>query len=317
MTAADLGTITIEYEITGEGTPMLLVMGLGSQLIHWPDEFVDQLADRGFQVIRYDNRDMGLSTQIDAEVPRLGRTVASLVSKRLARSAYVLADMADDGAQLLDHLGIDAAHVVGVSMGGMIAQSIAIGHPDKVLSLTSIMSNTGDRRNGRPALGLLAKMSRLLDRSPKPMPDTVTDNMTDNITGQMMGQMMESAVAIARLISGPHFDEAHERLTIQRAFDRSYTPEGMLRQMLAISASPDRTRQLRALDVPTLVVHGLVDPLVRPSGGVATARAIPGSRLLMFPDMAHDLPRNRWGEVIDAITTNAARARVAAATAGR
>ena len=309
MTAADLGTITIEYEITGEGTPLLLVMGLGSQLIHWPDEFVDQLADRGFQVIRYDNRDMGLSTKIDGEVPGLGRTVASLVSKRLARSSYVLADMADDGAQLLDHLGIAAAHVVGVSMGGMIAQSIAIGHPDMVLSLTSIMSNTGDRRNGRPALGLLAKMSRLLDASPKPMPDKVSEQMT--------GQMMDTGVAIARLISGPHFDEAQERLTIQRAFDRSYTPQGMLRQMLAISASPDRTRQLRTLAVPTLVVHGLVDPLVRPSGGIATARAIPGSRLLMFPDMAHDLPRNRWDEVIDAITTNAARSRRAAATAAR
>lgn len=291
MTAADLGTITIEYEITGEGTPLLLVMGLGSQLIHWPEAFVEQIAERGFQVIRYDNRDMGLSTKIDAEVPGIGRTVAALVSKRLARSAYLLADMADDGAQLLEHLGISAAHVVGVSMGGMIAQSIAIGHPDKVLSLTSIMSNTGDRRNGRPALGLLAKLSRLLDDAP--------------------GKMMENALVISRLISGPHFDPEAERLVIQRAFDRSFTPEGMMRQMLSISASPDRTRQLRRLDVPTLVVHGLLDPLVRPSGGIATARAIPGSRLLMFPDMAHDLPRNRWDEVIDAVTTNAGRAVVA------
>lgn len=287
MTAAVLGKLTIEYEITGEGTPLLLVMGLGSQLIHWPEEFVAQLADRGFRVIRYDNRDMGLSSKIDAEVPGRGRTVASLVSKRLARSAYLLADMADDGAHLLEHLGIGAAHVVGVSMGGMIAQSLAIGHPEKVLSLTSIMSNTGDRRNGRPSVALLSKMTRLLDPSP--------DSMMDN------------GVAIGRLISGPHFDEAHERVMIQRSFDRSHTPEGMVRQVLAISASPDRTKQLRNLDVPTLVVHGLLDPLVRPSGGIATARAIAGSRLLMFPDMAHDLPRNRWGEIIDAITTNAAR----------
>lgn len=288
MTAAVLGDLTIEYEITGEGTPLLLVMGLGSQLIHWPDDFVAELADRGFQVIRYDNRDMGLSSKIDAEIPGRARTVASLVSKRLARSAYLLADMADDGAQLLEHLGIDAAHVVGVSMGGMIAQSLAIAHPHKVLSLTSIMSNTGDRRNGRPTVGLLTKMTRLLDASPD--------------------SMLENGLAIARLISGPHFNEAYERAIIQRAFDRSHTPEGMVRQVLAISASPDRTEQLRKLHVPTLVVHGLVDPLVRPSGGIATARAIAGSRLLMFPDMAHDLPRNRWGEVIDAITTNAARA---------
>jgi pimeloyl-ACP methyl ester carboxylesterase len=293
MTAAALGDLTIEYEITGEGIPLLLVMGLGSQLIHWPDDFVAQLADRGFQVIRYDNRDMGLSSKTEGEIPGRGRTVASLVSKRLARSDYLLADMADDGAQLLDHLGISAAHVVGVSMGGMIAQSIAIAHPGKVLSLTSIMSNTGDRRNGRPTVGLLAKMTRLLDPSPE--------------------SMMDNGVGIGRLISGPHFDEAQERLTIQRAFDRAHSPEGMIRQLLAISASPDRTPQLRTLDVPTLVVHGLVDPLVRPSGGIATARAIPGSRLLMFPDMGHDLPRNRWVEVIDAITTNAGRATAVAA----
>lgn len=290
MTAADLGQITIEYEITGEGTPLLLVMGLGSQLIHWPDEFVQQIADRGFQVIRYDNRDMGLSSKIDGEVPGLRRTVASLVSKRLARSAYLLADMADDGVRLLDHLGIESAHVVGVSMGGMIAQSIAIGHPRHVLSLNSIMSNTGDRRNGNPALGLLGKLSRLIDGSP--------------------ATMMENGLAIARLISGPHFDEAQERITIQRAFDRSYTPEGMLRQTLAISASPDRTKALRQLRVPTLVVHGLLDQLVRPSGGLATARAVHDSRLLMFPDMAHDLPQNRWSEIIDAITINTARAKV-------
>ena len=294
MTAAVLGNLTIEYEITGEGTPLLLVMGLGSQLIHWHEDFVCQLAGRGFRVIRYDNRDMGLSSKIDFELPGRGRTAAALVSKRLARSAYLLADMADDAAQLLDHLGIDAAHVVGVSMGGMIAQTIAIAHPHKVLSLTSIMSNTGDRRNGRPTVGFIAKMTRLLD----PAPEAMIDN----------------GVAIARLISGPHFDEAQERITIQRAFDRAHTPEGMIRQLLAISASPDRTEQLGALRVPTLVIHGLVDPLVRPSGGIATARAVPGSRLLMFPDMGHDLPRNRWDEVIDAITTNAARvAPVAAA----
>ncbi|MCU1394950.1 MAG: putative hydrolase [Ilumatobacteraceae bacterium] len=292
MTAANLGPMTIEYEITGEGTPLLLVMGLGCQLIHWPDDFVQQIADSGFKVIRFDNRDMGLSTKIQADPPKIGRAIASLVSRRLARSEYLISDMADDAAKLLDHLGIDKAHIVGVSMGGMIAQAIAIEHPDKVLSLTSIMSNTGDRRHGMPAVALLGKMARLMDPSPE--------------------KMTANGLASGRLISGPHFDEAEERSILQRAFDRCFNPAGTMRQMMAISASPDRTPGLRRLRVPTLVVHGLVDPLVQPSGGIATARAVPDSRLLMFPDMAHDLPRNRWDEIISAIVTNTMRAKVIA-----
>jgi len=292
MTAAKLGPITIEYEITGEGIPLLLVMGLGSQLIHWPDDFVQQIADNGFKVIRFDNRDMGLSTKIAGSAPGIGRTLASLVSRRLARSAYLLSDMAADAAQLLEHLAIDQAHIVGISMGGMIAQTIAIEHPDKVLSLTSIMSNTGDRRHGRPTVALMARMTRLLDGSPD--------------------KMMENGLTVGRLISGPHFHEGDERAILQRAFERDFTPAGTMRQMIAISASPNRTPQLRRLRVPTLVVHGLVDPLVQPSGGIATARAVPDSRLLMFPDMGHDLPRNRWDEIIGAIVTNCMRALVRA-----
>ncbi len=290
MTAADLGPVTIEYEITGEGIPLLLVMGLSCQLIHWPDDFVQQIADNGFKVIRFDNRDMGLSTKFSTAPAGLPRLIGSLVSKRLAKSEYLLSDMADDAAALLDHLGIDQAHIVGVSMGGMIAQSIAIGHPAKVLSLTSIMSNTGDNRNGRPKVSLLAKMSRLLD----PSPDKVLSN----------------GVESGRLISGPHFDENEERIIVQRAFDRCYSPDGTARQTMAIAASPDRTAGLRKLKVPTLVIHGLADPLVQPSGGRATARAVPDSRLLMFPDMGHDLPRNRWDEIIGAIVTNCMRAQV-------
>lgn len=290
MTAADLGPVTIEYEITGEGIPLLLVMGLSCQLIHWPDDFVQQIADNGFKVIRFDNRDMGLSTKFSAAPAGLPRLLGSLVSKRLAKSEYLLSDMADDAAALLDHLGIDQAHIVGVSMGGMIAQSIAIGHPAKVLSLTSIMSNTGDNRNGRPKVSLLTKMSRLLDPSPE--------------------KVLSNGVESGRLISGPHFDETEERIIVQRAFDRCYSPDGTARQTMAIAASPDRTAGLRRLKVPTLVIHGLADPLVQPSGGRATARAVPDSRLLMFPDMAHDLPRSRWDEIIGAIVTNCMRAQV-------
>jgi len=295
MATAELGNVTIEYETTGEGEPLLLVMGLSCQLIHWPDEFVEMIASRGFQVIRFDNRDMGLSTKFPGDPVGIGRTLASLVSRRLARSAYLLADMADDAAGLLDHLGVGPVHVVGASMGGMIAQSIAIGHPDKVLSLTSIMSNTGNRRSGRPTTTVIRKMAGLMVGAP------------DN-DGRITAAILDNGVAIGRLISGPHFDEAEERAMITRAFDRNYSPAGTMRQVLAISASPNRTRDLRKVTAPTLVIHGLADPLVQPSGGVATTRAIPGSRLLMFPDMGPDLPRNRWSEIVDAIVVNAQRA---------
>ncbi len=292
MTAARIGDLTIEFEETGEGTPLLLVMGLASQLIHWPDAFVQQIADRGFRVIRYDNRDIGLSTKMTGPVPSPGRTIASLVSPRFAKASYLLKDMADDAAGLLDHLSIERAHVVGVSMGGMIAQSLAIGHPSKVASLTSIMSNTGSRRAGRPAVSLIRRMPKYL----KSTPETA----------------IEDAAAIGRLVAGPHFDEAEERATIARANARSIDIEGTARQSAAIAASPDRTKDLGRVTAPTLVIHGLVDKLVQPSGGIATAMAVPDARLLMFPDMAHDLPRNRWDEVIDAIVTNTERAAVPA-----
>jgi pimeloyl-ACP methyl ester carboxylesterase len=305
MATAHLGNnVSIEYEMTGEGTPLLLVMGLASQLIHWPDEFVEQIAERGFKVIRFDNRDIGLSTKFTSEPAGIGRTLASLASRRLAKSEYLLADMADDAAGLLDHLGIDAAHVVGVSMGGMIAQSIAIGHPRMVLSLTSIMSNTGDRRNGKPAVGVIRRMPGLMGGAPGP-------------DGKLTEELLANAIEVGRLVSGPHFDEAEERAIITRAFERSYTPAGTMRQMMAISASPNRTKALHKVTAPTLVIHGLADRLVQPTGGMATARAIPGSRLLMFPDMGHDLPRNRWDEIIDAITTNAQRARATESTSVR
>ncbi|MEO6123729.1 MAG: alpha/beta hydrolase [Ilumatobacteraceae bacterium] len=288
MSSAKIGTTTIEYEVIGEGQPLMLVMGLSCQLIHWPDEFVQLLVDRGFRVIRFDNRDIGLSTKFGGPPPTIARTIGSLFSKRLARSSYKLADMANDAAGLLDHLGIDKAHVVGVSMGGMIAQSIAIGHPNKVASLTSIMSNTGDRKNGRISIGLMKKMPKYL----KSTPETRFSN----------------AIAVDRLISGAVFDESATGDIIRRAIARDADELGTARQTAAISASPDRTAGLNKVTAPTLVIHGLMDPLVLPSGGMATARAVPGSRLLMFPDMGHDLPVSRWPEIVDAINANAARA---------
>ncbi len=288
MTSADIGGVTIEYDIRGEGQPLLLVMGLGAQLIHWPDEFVTQLADRGFRVIRFDNRDIGLSTKMPGTPPSRARTIGGLLSRRLAKSEYLLSDMADDAAGLLDHLGIERAHVVGVSMGGMIAQSLTIGHPAKVASLTSIMSNTGDRRHGKPAMALIRRAPQFLNSDPE--------------------KMLDNGVAIGRLISGPHFDEKAERELIQRAVERDGDATGTARQIMAISASPDRTAGLRKVTAPTLVIHGLRDVLVLASGGIATAKAVANSRLLMFPDMGHDLPRQRWDEVIDAIVANTERA---------
>ena len=288
MTAAQVNGITIEYEAVGDGPALLLVMGLSAQLIHWPDEFVARIVDRGFRVIRFDNRDIGLSTKMPGEPPTPKRIMGGVLSKRLAKSEYLLADMADDAAALLDHLGVTRSHVVGASMGGMIAQSLAIGHPSLVASLTSIMSNTGDRRHGRTSFRLVRQMPKYLKTDPE--------------------LRLENSLAIGRIISGPSFDEERERDLIERGFERDSDPAGTARQTMAISASPDRTKALHKLNVPALVIHGLADPLVLPSGGIATARAIPNSRLLMFPDMGHNLPRQRWDEVIDAITTNALRA---------
>jgi len=290
MTAAHLSNVTIEYETFGDGPALLLVMGLGAQLIDWPDEFVDLFVQRGFQVIRFDNRDAGLSSKMTggaATPASVRRALAAQMSRRFAHADYLLADMARDAVGLLDHLGIEKAHVVGASMGGMIAQTIAIDHPRRVSSLVSIMSNTGDRRHGRASVHLLRKARKLIGDHPE--------------------RRMENAVALGRLIAGPHFDEQAARELLQREFDRNDDIAGTGRQMMAIAASPDRTPLLRRLNVPTLVIHGLADPLVMPSGGVATCNAVHGSRLLMFPDMGHDLPKVRWPEVVDAIVANAQR----------
>ena len=226
-------------------------------------------------MVRFDNRDAGLSTHIDAPAPTMREMVQSLVARRFVKAPYVLADMAHDAAGLLDHLGIDSAHVVGASMGGMIGQTLAIDHSSRVRSLTSVMSNTGDRRYGRVRPALVRQLPRFMSRDGR--------------------QRVENGVALGRLIAGPHFDEAASRRQLTEALARSDDRDGTARQMLAIGASPDRTAALGAVRAPTLVIHGLLDPLVSPSGGIATARAIPGSRLIMYPDMGHDIPVPRWG----------------------
>jgi pimeloyl-ACP methyl ester carboxylesterase len=280
--------IEIEHDVHGDGEPLLLIMGLGGQLVAWPVEFVDRMVGNGFKVIRFDNRDIGLSTKIDAPAPTLRQLAAVVAARRRAKPPYWLSDMADDAAGLLDHLGIARAHVLGISMGGMIAQALAIGHPERVASLTSIMSNTGDRVHGHIHPALARRLARLVTGAPD--------------------DAIANGVEIFRLISGPHFDADAARQLIEAGYRRSSDPAGTARQAMAIVAGPSRTPELRRVTAPTLVVHGLLDRLVMPSGGVATAKAIPGSRLLMYPDMAHDLPRPRWDELIDEIVTNTRRA---------
>lgn len=289
MATVQANGITIEYEDEGSGEPLLLVMGLSGQLIDWPQGFLDELLGRGYRIIRFDNRDSGLSTEFTSRPPTTAELAKAVLMRKTLRSEYLLSDMARDAVGLLDALGIESVHVVGVSMGGMIAQLMAIEHPSRVRSLTSIMSTTGSRRVGQPTL-------RIIRNSVKRNIPTLDD-------------AVEVGLETFRDISGPTFDEAEFREMAARATSRSWRPEGAARQMAAIIASEDRTERLRAVRVPTLVVHGMLDPLVRPSGGIATARVIPGARLVMFNDMAHDLPRTRWTEIADEIAATTARAR--------
>lgn len=274
--------IEIAYETFGDpgGLPLLLVMGLGTQMIAWPDDMCADLAVHGHYVVRFDNRDIGLSTHM-AEL-RAPHPLA--VALRRAQPPYTLADMADDAFALMTALGWDSAHVVGASMGGFIAQTMAIRDPARVRSLTLIMTSTGSRRVGNPKP---AMARRLLRRRP------VVDR--------------ESAVALSvdvmRSIGSPgyEFDEAFLVDLARRSYDRAYDPGGYLRQLAAISAQPDRTAALRRLRVPALVMHGLSDPLVAPSGGLALAKALRGSTFVGFPGMGHDLPRELWGRYAEAI----------------
>ena len=269
---ATVGDVELCYETFGDpaGPPMLLVMGLATQMIAWHHDFCSELVDRGFFVIRYDNRDVGRSTRISGLRPP---TVPQVVSRRFGRVAYTLSDMARDGAGLLDHLGLESAHVVGASMGGMIAQTLAIEQPDRVRSLTAIMSNTGSRWTGQPA----ARMYPFLLRRPPAGRDAYA----------------EYTVRLLRQIGSPGFDrdEDEMRAMARLAYDRGLTAAGTGRQLAAIMASGDRTAALRRVTAPTLVIHGTADRLVRPSGGRATARAVPGARLMLVEGMGHDLPR--------------------------
>ena len=283
MPTAPVNGIDIEYVTEGDPSDpaLLLVMGLGAQLIAWPQGFVDGMRDRGFFVIRFDNRDCGLSTKFEG-LPEF----TSLFMGDPTTAPYRVEDMADDAAALLAGLGIGPAHVVGASMGGMITQALVIHHPDRFLSACSIMSTTGDRSVGAPTGEAMTALLR-----------PVATSREEAIAASVEG---------SRVIGSPGYpvDEAVLRERAGAAYDRAYCPEGTARQLAAVLASPDRTEGLRGVRLPFLVLHGEADPLVTLSGGQATAAAVPGSMLITYPGMGHDLPEALWGSVTDAIVAN-------------
>jgi pimeloyl-ACP methyl ester carboxylesterase len=290
MPRAQANGIELEYETFGRAgdPPVLLVMGLGAQMILWHEEFCDALAGRGFHVVRYDNRDVGGSTWLDeAGVPDVAGTLAAVAAGRPIDAPYRLSDMAADAAGLLDALALDAAHVVGASMGGMIAQTLAIEHPGRVRTLTSIMSTTGarDLPPARPAAMALLMTPVPAERAAQ----------------------IERQVQVSRTIGSPAYpsDEAELRALAERAFERGVNPPGFARQLVAILASGSRRDALAAVRAPTLVIHGADDPLVPVEGGRDTAAAVPGAALLEVPGMGHDLPRALWPAVVDAIVKHA------------
>lgn len=289
---ARAGHVELCWQEMGSRTdpPVLMIMGLGAQMILWPTELCALIAAEGYRVIRFDNRDSGRST-VFTHSPRA--SIRRALAGEIPPGAYDLSDMAADATRLLDAIGIGAAHIVGSSLGGMVAQTLAIEDPDRILSLASIMSTTGEPSVGRPTEAGL----RALTSAPPRNRDGYVNAL----------------VANRRLIASPgfEFDEERSRRIAGLGWDRGYHPEGTVRQTVAIIASGDRTARLRGIKVPTVVIHGDSDPLIDVSGGRATAAAIPGAELVVIEGMGHDLPAGVWERVAAAVTRNAARARSA------
>jgi pimeloyl-ACP methyl ester carboxylesterase len=280
--------IELCYETFGDPADptAMLVMGLATQMLGWPEEFCERLAERGFHVVRFDNRDVGRSTHLKGRPP----TARELLTRSSKPAVYRLSDMAGDAAGLLRELDLGPAHVIGASMGGMIAQTMAARHPDSVLSLTSIMSTTGNRWKGQPSPLLYPMFLR------RP--------------AEGREQAIERTMKVFEAIGSRGLPKDMDliRDLAERSYDRDPDPRGPGRQLAAIIASGDRTAELGAISVPTVVIHGTDDRLVGPSGGRATVNAIPGARLVTIKGMGHDLPRAAWARIVDAIAENAKRA---------
>ena len=290
MTSATVATgMELEYDTFGDPADpaLLLVMGLGAQMTLWDDKFCTMLANTGRHVIRFDNRDCGLSTKFDGVTVDATVVITALLTGQADALAsmvpYKLSHMAADAVGLLDHLGIARAHIAGASMGGMIVQTMAIEHPDRVLSLASIMSMTGEPEYGQAEPEAMAVLMR-----PPP---------TDRAA------YIASSVDAEVIMSKKYRDHDEIRARAAASYDRSFCPEGTARQMAAIIASGPRADGLRALDVPTVVIHGLDDALINPTGGRRTAELIPGAALVEVADMGHDLPEPLWPQIVEAITS--------------
>ncbi|WP_166424793.1 alpha/beta hydrolase [Paraglaciecola sp. 20A4] len=274
-----------------QNIPLMLIMGLGAQRIFWEDEFCQLLAEQGFWVIRFDNRDVGESTYIDDKfTPNLLQLIASGLLGAQVPIPYTLVDMAKDVIGLMEHLNVPKAHIVGASMGGMIAQILAIEYPQKVLSLTSIMSSTGNKNLHRPNRDVVYKLL-------KPMP-------------KKRDKGIASGIEFWRTLHGDYytFDFLRTSKLINKAYDRGLNPEGVLRQFSAILAAKDRTSALNSLSLPTLVIHGDADPMLPVSNGHATASAIAGAKLRIYAGMGHTLPTELWQQIVDDIALVASSA---------
>jgi pimeloyl-ACP methyl ester carboxylesterase len=291
MPVARSNGIEVAYETFGRASDpaVLLVNGFSSQLLGWDEKLCHLLATKGYRVIRFDNRDVGLTSKTDGSPP----DVMALFEARLAGQPtpappYTLSDMAADGIDLLSALGLDRAHVVGMSMGGMIVQLMAIEHPDRVRSMTSIMSTTGN-----PAVGTA---------SPEALGALATPPPTER------DPYIEHQVNLWRIISGPLYDPTYRRERAGLTYDRMFWPTGAAFQLAAIIGAHDRTEQLGQLDLPALVIHGRADPLVTLSGGEATAEAIPHAKLVVYNDMGHDLPPPLFQDYVSDVITVMRRA---------
>jgi pimeloyl-ACP methyl ester carboxylesterase len=300
MTRAALANgIELEYDTFGSPSDptILLVMGFTAQMIQWEPAFCEALASHGRHVVRFDNRDCGLSTKLDGVVvDPMAVMQAQYQGAELPPVPYTLSDMAADAIGLFDHLGVERGHVVGASMGGMIVQTMAIEHPDRLASVTSVMSMTGDFEYG------------------KPTPEAITVLLTPPPTER--DEYIARSADFAVWSSKRHFDPAKAARSAAEAFDRSFYPEGASRQLAAIYASGDRSPLLPSVTVPMLVIHGLDDTLIDVSGGRRTAELVPGATLLEVADMGHDMPQPLWDTLIGAIVDHTERAGIGAAEVG-
>lgn len=295
MPQAQINGISIEYDVQGpaDGEPLLLIMGLGAQLTRWGPAFIDKLVARGLRTIRFDNRDAGLSQKFSG-IPNLQDVIAAVMKGQAPSLPYTLDDMAADAVGVLDHFGLQRAHLVGVSMGGMIGQLVAAGYPARVLSFTSIMSTTGN-----PSLPPASPEAQAVLFTPAPHFERDEE------------AFLAHSVRAARALGSPAYpmDETFLRERALAAAKRAYEPAGVLRQLAAVTANGDRRAKLANVTAPVLVMHGDADPLVRVEGGHDTAAAIPGAELEIIPGMGHDIPPELYDRFVDGICRNIARAK--------